>query len=111
VAPSLTPTAPPQKKLSLCTVKPNANDVGLKTIQMQEGDAFETALTREGLDDKYESTLVDFLRANRDIFAWKLEDMLGVPKVLIEHCLKVDLKAISKKQQLCWFTTDKREAI
>jgi hypothetical protein len=43
---------------------------------------------------------ISFLRANRDIFAWKPVDMLGVPKELIEHCLKVDPKATLKKQQL-----------
>jgi hypothetical protein len=55
--------------------------------------------------------LIDFLRANRDIFAWKPADMLGVPKKLIEHCLKVDPKATPKKQQLRRFALDKREAI
>jgi hypothetical protein len=37
--------------------------------------------------------------------------MLGVPKELIEHCLKVDPKATPKKQRLRSFTPDKREAI
>jgi hypothetical protein len=37
--------------------------------------------------------------------------MLGVPKELIEHCLKVDPKATPKKQRLRRFTPDKREAI
>jgi hypothetical protein len=55
--------------------------------------------------------LIDFHRANRDIFAWKPADMLGVPKELIEHCLKFNPKAAPKKQQLCWFSSDKREAI
>jgi hypothetical protein len=44
--------------------------------------------------------LISLLRANRDIFAWKPADMPGVPKELIEHCLKVDLKATPKKQRL-----------
>jgi hypothetical protein len=56
-------------------VKPNSSDVDIKTIQLQEG------------------ALISFLRANRDIFAWKPADMPGVPKELIEHCLKVDPKA------------------
>jgi hypothetical protein len=42
---------------------------------------------------------------------WKLADMPGVSKKLIEHCLKVDPKATPKKQQLRYFTPDKREAI
>jgi hypothetical protein len=37
--------------------------------------------------------------------------MLGVPKELIEHCLKVDPKATPKKQRLQRFTPNKREAI
>jgi hypothetical protein len=37
--------------------------------------------------------------------------MPGVPKELIEHCLKFDPKATPKKQRLCRFSPDKREAI
>jgi len=37
--------------------------------------------------------------------------MPGVPKELIEHALKVDPKAIPKKQRLRRFSPDKREAI
>jgi hypothetical protein len=36
--------------------------------------------------------------------------MPGVPKELIEHCLKVDPKTTPKKQRLQHFTPDKREA-
>jgi len=54
--------------------------------------------------------LVSFLRANRDIFAWKPVDMLGVPWELIENALKVNPKATPKKQRLRRFAQDKREA-
>jgi hypothetical protein len=37
--------------------------------------------------------------------------MLGVPKELIEHCLKVNPKATPKKQRLHRFSPDKRESI
>jgi len=37
--------------------------------------------------------------------------MPGVPKELIEHSLKVDAKAIPKKQRLRRFSPDKHEAI
>jgi hypothetical protein len=37
--------------------------------------------------------------------------MPGVPKELIEHCLKVDPKATLKKQRLRRFAPDKRVAI
>jgi hypothetical protein len=45
-------------------VKPNTNDVGLKSIQLQEGDPSKMALIGVGLDDKSESALVNFFRAN-----------------------------------------------
>jgi hypothetical protein len=37
--------------------------------------------------------------------------MPGLPKKLIEHCLKVNPKATPKKQRLRCFALDKREAI
>ena len=49
------------------------------------------------MGDKYELELVNFLRANRDVFAWKPADMPGVPKELNEHAMKVDPTATPKK--------------
>jgi hypothetical protein len=37
--------------------------------------------------------------------------MQGVPRELIEHSLKVNTKVIPKKQRLCRFSLDRREAI
>ena len=71
--------------------------MGNKTIQLQEGDDSKTAIIGAGLGDKLELELVNFLRANRDVFAWKPADMPGVPKELIEHALKVDPKTTPKK--------------
>ena len=55
--------------------------------------------------------LTNFLRENKDIFAWKLADMPGVPRELVEH--KLDLNPGSKpvKQRLRWFSPDKKAAI
>jgi hypothetical protein len=33
-------------------VKPNTSNVGMKTIKLQEGDQFKTALISVGQDDK-----------------------------------------------------------
>ena len=96
---SLNKDSMPSKKPSQPSVKP-AGDVGTKTIQLQEGDDSKIAIIGAGLSDKYELELINFLRANRDVFAWKPIDMTGVPKELIEHALKVDSKAITKKQRL-----------
>ncbi|KAI4992192.1 hypothetical protein ZWY2020_046684 [Hordeum vulgare] len=37
------------------------------------------------LDPKYEGELIQFLRENWDIFAWKPADMPGLPRELAEH--------------------------
>jgi hypothetical protein len=55
--------------------------------------------------------LISFLRANRDIFAWKPADMPGVPRELIEHYLNVDPKATPKQQHLRRFADNRRDAI
>jgi hypothetical protein len=55
--------------------------------------------------------LINFLRANRDIFAWKPADMPGVPRELIEHSLNVDPKATPKRQHLRRFADDRQDAI
>jgi len=55
--------------------------------------------------------LTNFLRENKDIFAWKLADMPNVPRELAEH--KLDLNPSSKlvKQRLRWFSPNKKVAI
>ena len=55
--------------------------------------------------------LIDFLRANADIFAWSPSDMPGIPREVAEHSL--DIRAGSKpvKQRLCRFDEEKRRAI
>jgi hypothetical protein len=55
--------------------------------------------------------LVSFLRANRDIIAWKPVDVPGVPRNLIEHSLNVDPKATTKRQHLRRFADDRRDAM
>jgi hypothetical protein len=89
----------------------STGDVALKMIQLQEGDSSKTAIIGVGLEEKLELALVSFLRANRDIFAWKQADMPGVPRELIEHSLNVHAQAVPKKQRLRRFAQHKREAI
>jgi hypothetical protein len=55
--------------------------------------------------------LINFLRANRDIFVWKPADMPGMHKELIEHCLNVDPRATPKRQHLRRFADDGWDAI
>jgi hypothetical protein len=88
-----------------------AEEVLVKTIDLGTGDSSKTTTIRAGLDPKEEDALINFLRANRDIFAWKPADMPGVPRELIEHSLNVDPKATPKRQHLYRFADDRRDAI
>jgi len=53
--------------------------------------------------------LVDFLRANADIFAWSPSDMPGIQREVAEHSL--DIRAGSKELRLRRFDEEKRRAI
>ena len=55
--------------------------------------------------------LVDFLHANKDIFAWKPSDMPGIPREVAEHALKIHLGSKPVKQRLCRFNEGKRKTI
>jgi hypothetical protein len=55
--------------------------------------------------------LIDFLRMNRDIFAWKPSDVLGISREVAEHALKIRLGSRPVKQRLHHFDEEKRMAI
>jgi hypothetical protein len=42
--------------------------------------------------------LVDFLRVNRDIFAWSTSDMPGILRDVAEHALEIQADAKPVKQ-------------
>jgi hypothetical protein len=55
--------------------------------------------------------LVDFLRANAEIFAWSPSDMPGIPRDVVEHSLDIRAGARPVKQHLRRFDEEKRRAI
>ena len=55
--------------------------------------------------------LVDFLRANKDMFAWKPSDMPGIPREVAEHTLKIRPGSKPVKQRLRRFDEEKHRAI
>ena len=40
-----------------------------------------------------ETALMEFLRDNADVFAWKPLDMPGIPDEIAEHCLNIKADA------------------
>jgi hypothetical protein len=55
--------------------------------------------------------LVDFLRANADVFAWSPSDMPGIPRDVAEHSLNIRAGARPVNQPLRRFDEEKRRAI
>jgi hypothetical protein len=55
--------------------------------------------------------LIDFLRANIDIFAWSPSDMPGIPKEVTEHALEIQAGSKPVKQRLRRFDEEKRKVI
>jgi hypothetical protein len=55
--------------------------------------------------------LVDFLRANVDVFAWSPSDMPGIPRDVAEHSLDIRAGARPVRQLLRRFDEEKRRAI
>ena len=55
--------------------------------------------------------LVDFLRANAEVFAWSPSDMPGIPRDVTEHSLDIRASAQPVKQHLRRFDEEKRRAI
>jgi hypothetical protein len=45
--------------------------------------------------------LVDFLRANAEVFAWSPSDMLDIQKEVAEHSLDIRANSRSMRQHLC----------
>jgi hypothetical protein len=66
---------------------------------------------RMALDPKLESTLVNFLKANLDVFMWKASDMKGIPREVAEHKLNIKLGSKPVKQRLRRFNDKKCKAI
>jgi len=55
--------------------------------------------------------LIDFLRANADMFAWSPSDMPGIPRVVAEHSLEIRSGSKPVKQRLRRFDEEKRKII
>jgi hypothetical protein len=55
--------------------------------------------------------LIDFLRANADIFAWIPSDMSGIPREVAEHSLDILPHSRVVQQRLRRFDEERRQAI
>jgi hypothetical protein len=73
-----------------------------------EGKALKVSST---LNPKQEVVLVDFLRANADIFAWSPSNMPGISREVAEHSLDILAHSRAVQQRLQSFDEERRRAI
>jgi hypothetical protein len=55
--------------------------------------------------------LITFLRENLDVFAWKISDMPGIHREMIEHKLGINLAFKPIKQKERRYTLERHETI
>ena len=55
----------------------------------EDGASGATFTIGADLAPEQERELVDFLRANKEVFAWEPKQLVGVPRGIIEHHLRV----------------------
>jgi hypothetical protein len=62
----------------------------VKSIPLDpSNDASKQIRIGSELNPKLEAVLVDFLRANTEVFAWSPSDMPGIPRDVAEHSLDI----------------------
>jgi hypothetical protein len=84
----------------------------VKSVSLDpSNDASKKVRISSELDSKQEAVLIDFLRANAEVFAWSPSDMPGIPRDVAEHSLDIRAGAQPVKQTLRRFDEEKRRAI
>ncbi|XP_012846839.1 PREDICTED: uncharacterized protein LOC105966805 [Erythranthe guttata] len=70
----------------------------LKSVELIPGDNSKLLRIGSYLDQEVENQLVNFLRHNGDVFAWKAQDLTGIPPKVALHRLNVDKRLKPVKQ-------------
>uniref|UniRef100_A0A2N9FYJ3 Retrotransposon gag domain-containing protein n=1 Tax=Fagus sylvatica TaxID=28930 RepID=A0A2N9FYJ3_FAGSY len=89
-------------------VKPSGE---LDTIELEDGRPERTTKVGADLPPEMKESLVQFLKDNKDVFAWSHEDMPGINPSIISHKLNVDpsLRPIKQKRRV--FAPERNNAI
>uniref|UniRef100_A0A2N9F4Z3 Uncharacterized protein n=1 Tax=Fagus sylvatica TaxID=28930 RepID=A0A2N9F4Z3_FAGSY len=89
-------------------VKPSGE---LATVELEDGRPERTTKIGADLPPKIKESLVQFLKDNKDVFAWSHEDMPGINPSIISHKLNVDpsLRPIKQKRRV--FAPERNNAI
>ena len=83
----------------------------LDTIGLEEGHLEKTTRIRANLPPQIKESLIQFLKSNKDIFAWSHEDMPGIDPFIISHKLSVNPYLRPVKQKWRVFALKRNDAI
>ena len=78
-------TAPTKKKQLFTQDKAETKQMPVNEV----GSSGATFTIGTGLNPGQEEALVRFLRANKEIFVWEPDQLVGLPREVIQHHLKV----------------------
>ena len=100
--------AAPAKKKHLCS----QNRAKTKEVPVDhDGASGATFTIGANLDPDQEEALVKFLRANKEVFAWEPKKLVGVPRGVIKHHLRVCPNVRHVKQKARRQSTEKQSFI
>ena len=70
-----------------------------QVLVSEDGAASATFTIGAGLPRDQEEALINFLRANKDVFAWEPKQLAGVQRGIIKHLLRVcpNVRAVKQK--------------
>ena len=94
-APGAKGAAPAKKKQLFTQDRAETKQVPVE----EDGSSGATFTIGANLDPDQEEALVKFLRANREVFAWEPKQLVGVPRGVIEHHLRVCPNVLPVKQK------------
>ena len=89
-------------------VKPSEE---LDTIGLEEGQPEKTTRIGASFPPQIKESLIQFLRRNKDFFAWSHENMPGINPSIISHKLNVNPSLRPVKQKRRVFAPERNDAI
>ncbi len=83
----------------------------LEEVALIEGNEKKTTRIGTSMTKGIRDSIVQFLRENADVFAWKHDDMLGISTEVIVHKLNVNLSMCLIKQKRQVFAPKRNAAV
>ncbi|GKV29043.1 hypothetical protein SLEP1_g38016 [Rubroshorea leprosula] len=113
------PTQPDKQTMSLSDIEYRPEGVEQKvepvepveTVHLNPDVPERTVKIGTKLTEEEQAELLEFLRVNQDVFAWTMDEMLGIPAELTVHKLSTDPSRRLMVQKRRLFGTEKQAAI